>query len=180
MLKLIWSAAQIVFLGILAINGYVPKVYRVDLSFNVSRELRVFADVVFIVDVDDKFLHQVSGGFASGATFGNIVLLDNTLTGELRDALIAHELVHVSQFRALGPWLLAIHVVSPQSLEPRFKLREEHVQILLSLPPEDQISILSRWTTASMWCPPPSWNCWPFLSLYVVPNKPLLWGIGGI
>lgn len=153
-MQALWNLAQIVFLAGLAWLGYAPQLYRLDVVFDIHpTKARICIDPVFVVEVDHTLLQTLSGdACVGGGAFGNIILLDASLEGWLRKTLLAHELVHVSQFRALGPWILTICAICPKSLEPMPELNARHAQ--------------------SMWCPPPAWNSWPSFSLSFALDKP--------
>lgn len=119
-------------------------------------EVRLTVDPVFVILTDSP---SCSWSEYYGLAFGNIVLMPQKTYGEdpLLDAyVLAHELNHVKQYRALGWWLyLAEYLIDIE-------------------PPKGTIT---DWNDSSqrdrtMWLPPIGWvNQWHFVRLSVNISK---------
>lgn len=157
--------AQAVFLMGLVLLGYAPQLCHLSAGINLSPAgAELYFDPVFVVNVESELLQSISGSSLTyGLTFGNIVLLDASLSEWSRDAFLIHEMVHVSQFRALGPWLLLFYAVSPTTFEPHFHLSDDKLGELMLLSPPNVVLALARWSADSMWNP--NQNNWHFFCL---------------
>ena len=162
----LWSYVQLAVLAALALAGSSVQVHHVDLAFRYDGDLEIDLDPVFLVDVDEKTLTALCGCRAYGATLGNVILIDPSLRPETYSYVLAHELTHVLQFRALGPWCWLIDLLCPGFFEPHFELTESHWESLRNLSAWKRVNTLNKWKIGTMWTFPRNWPCmWNFLTL---------------
>ena len=152
-----WSYIQLAVLATLALAGSSVQVHHVDLAFRYDGDLEIGLDPVFLVNVDEKTLTALCGCRAYGATLGNVILIDPSLRPETYSYVLAHELTHVLQFRALGPWCWLIDLLCPGFFEPHFELTKSHWKYLRKLSAWERVQALNRWRVESMWLPHKEW-----------------------
>jgi len=152
-----WSYIQLAVLAALALAGSSVQVHHVDLAFRYDGDLEIDLDPVFLVNTDKETLAKLCGRRAYGAALGDVVLIDPSLRSETYSYVLAHELTHVFQFRALGPWCWLIDSLCPGFFEPRFELTESRWEYLRNLSAWERIGALDRWRLKSMWLPPEGW-----------------------
>jgi hypothetical protein len=135
------SAVMVV---ILSVMGDWPEIVELDFGFS-SRESSFYIDPIFL------FYSSTCPG--SGASFGNVIMLDSSLSpggqceGDWTYAL-RHELNHVRQCYALGWWMWPLSLLLP--IEPQ----ENYTW---SDPGEPD---------RTMWLPPLDWpHVWHFIEV---------------
>jgi len=162
-----WSYIQLAVLAALALAGSSVQVHHVDLAFRYDGDLEIDLDPVFLVETDPETARLLTGKEVNGFAFGNIAVVCSGLDRELRNYVVAHELTHVLQFRALGPWFLFICNVNPRFLEPHFA--ESQIQEVVVLPVNQWEEAFHSLLIESMWTPPHSWpSMWSFLCFEAV------------
>jgi len=164
-----WSYIQLAVLAALALAGSSVQVHHVDLAFRYDGDLEIDLDPVFLVETDPETARLFTGKEVNGFAFGNIAVVCSGLDRELRNYVVAHELTHVLQFRALGPWFLFICNVHPRFLEPH--LTASPIQEIVALPVDQWEEALHSLLIESMWTPPSGWPCvFSFLCLKIPVN----------
>lgn len=142
-----WVTALALAFGIW--QGGTVSLLRADLAFRYDGEmLMVQADPVFIVRGSD--LREPCGAKITAAAFGNAIFWANyihSVPRDLNSLALQHELNHVYQFRALGPFFLLGCMLLPIEGDPHYYRQETLAQC-----------------NATMWLPPKGWpNLAPFL-----------------
>ena len=135
--------------------GGSPSIDNVSITADVNGEgWRVGIHPVFRVEVDDVFVTGVMKD-AYGSCIGNVILISKWACGNAYgEYLLAHERIHVNQFRALGGWLYP-------------------AKLILNIEPPKGVT--TDWDDAAqpertMWEPPQQW---PFRwSLILLSGRP--------
>jgi len=148
-----WSYIQLAVLAALALAGSSVQVHHVDLAFRYDGGLEIDLDPVFLVETDPDIACLFAGRKVDGFAFGNIAVICHGFGPAYKRFVIAHELTHVLQWRALGPWLLLLYNMNPNAFEPR--LAENAIQDVFALPKEQWIPTLSELSMKGTWTPPP-------------------------
>jgi len=161
-----WSYIQLAVLAALALAGSSVQVHHVDFAFRYDGDLEINLDPVFLVRTDFETAARFAGQEVCGFALGNIAVVCWGLDPDLEDYVIAHELTHILQFRALGPWFLFIYNVNPKFFEPY--LTEGQIRAIEALPISQWMRALYPLLIDSMWTPPLGWpSLQSFLSLEV-------------
>jgi len=160
----LWSYIQLAVLAALALAGSSVQVHHVDLAFRYDGDLEIDLDPVFLVETDPETARLFTEKEVYGFAFGNVVVVCRGLDREFRSYVIAHELTHVLQFRALGPSYFLFYAINPRFFEPH--LTKNQVRSLLELPACQREEVLYSMLIDSMWTPPSGWpSLEPFLGL---------------
>lgn len=144
------SVCSLALLVLFSSQGEI-NLHSLKLSVSLSRgEAVVAVDPVFVVLTDSASCHWSKW---RGLTFGNVILIPGASHGEcpwIDTYVLAHELNHVEQYRALGWWHFPMRYLV--NIEPDCRLN-------LHNPGEcDRI----------MWLPPDGWvDQWHFITVKV-------------
>jgi len=150
-----WSYIQLAVLAALALAGSSIQVHHVDLAFRYDGNLEINFDPVFLVETDPETARLFTGRPVRGFAFGNIAVICSGLNREFRSYVIAHELTHVLQFRALGPSYFLFYAINPRFFEPH--LTANQIRSLSTLPADERKAVLYPLLVHSMWTPLPGW-----------------------
>jgi len=148
----LWSCIQLAVLAALALAGSSIQVHHVDLAFRYDRELEIDLDPVFLIETDSDMVRLFAGREVDGFAFGDIAVICRGFGPAYKRFVMAHELTHVLQWRALGPWLLFFYNINPDAFEPH--LAPNIIQDVFALPKEQWIPTLSELSMKSTWTPP--------------------------
>jgi len=161
-----WSYIQLAVLAALALAGSSVQVHHVDLAFCYDGDLEINLDPVFLVRTDFETASWFAGQAVNGFALGNIAVVCWGLDPDLVDYVTAHELTHVIQFRALGPWLLFLCNANPNFFEAH--LTREQVEKLEALPIHQRIKAQYPMLIDSMWEPSSGWPIlWHFYTVRI-------------
>ena len=151
----LWSYVQLSVLAVLALAGSSVQVHHVDLAFRYDGDLEIGLDPVFLVETDPETACLFTGKEVRGFAFGNVAVVCRGLDQKFRSYVIAHELTHVLQFRALGPSYFLFYIMNPRFFEPH--LAKDERQKIMAFPETQWIEIGSIYLIDSMWTPPAGW-----------------------
>ena len=150
-----WSYVQLAVLAGLALAGSSVQVHHVDLAFRYDGNLEIDLDPVFLVETDPETARLFTGEEVYGFAFGNVAVVCRGLDRKFRSYVIAHELTHVLQFRALGPSYFLFYAINSRFFEPH--LTKNQIRSLLELPAYQREKVLYPMLIDSMWTPPTGW-----------------------
>jgi len=151
----LWSYVQLAVLAALALAGSSVQVHHVDLAFRYDGELEIDLDPVFLVETDPDTAQLFAGRPVDGFAFGNIAVVCSGLSHMARSYVTAHELTHVLQFRALGPFAFLFYAMNPRFFEGHLTRREK--QEIAALPEKQRMKRASELLIDSIWLPPRGW-----------------------
>jgi len=150
-----WSYIQLAVLAALALAGSSVQVHHIDFAFRYDGDLEINLDPVFLVETDPKTARLFTGRPVRGFAFGNVAVVCRGLNHKFHSYVIAHELTHGLQFRALGPSYFLFYAINPRFFEPH--LTKNQVRSLLELPAYQREEVRYPMLIDSMWTPPSGW-----------------------
>ena len=165
----LWSYVQLAVLTALALAGSSVQVHHVDLAFRYDGDLEIDLDPVFLVETDPNTARLFTGRSVDGFAFGNIAVVCSRLGRMARSYVTAHELTHVLQFRALGPFAFLFYAMNPPFFEGHLTRCEK--QKIAALPKKQRMKRASELLIDSMWLPPVDWFFVWSLFKYKLPNE---------
>jgi len=151
----LWSYVQLAVLAALALAGSLVQVHHVDLAFRYDGDLEIDLDPIFLVRTDFDTARRFAGKEVCGFAFGNIAVVCEGLDPKHEKYVIAHELTHVLQCRALGPWFPFVYNINPRFFEPH--LTDDQIKAIEALPTSQWMEAFYPLLLDSMWIPPTGW-----------------------